>query len=48
MEKLAEKMTKKGGLKYAFDRQGKLVLIQQTQGIQRQAPWALINFKIIF
>ena len=25
-----------GGLKYAFDRQGKLVLIQQTQGIQRQ------------
>ena len=37
LENLAEKMTKKGGLKYAFDRQGKLVLIQQTKGIQRQA-----------
>jgi len=36
LENLAEKMTKKGGLKYAFDRQGKLVLIQQTKGIQRQ------------
>ena len=36
LQNLALKMTKKGQLKYAYDRQGKLVLIQQTEGIQRQ------------
>ena len=36
LEKVALKMTKKGQLKYAYDRQGKLVLINQTEGIQRQ------------
>ena len=36
LEKVALKMTKKGKLKYAYDRQGKLVLINQTEGVQRQ------------